>query len=31
MPHMTHNYVLGLAVLVFSFIFFLRTDGICLY
>ena len=22
MPHMTHNYMLGLAVLVFSFIFF---------
>ncbi|EXF58264.1 preprotein translocase subunit YajC [Acinetobacter radioresistens] len=22
MPHMTHNYVLGLTVLVFSFIFF---------
>ena len=30
MPHMTHNYVLGLAVLVFP-LFFLRTDGICLY
>lgn len=22
MPHMTHNYMLGLAVLVFSFVFF---------
>nr|WP_171076774.1 MULTISPECIES: preprotein translocase subunit YajC [unclassified Acinetobacter] len=22
MPHMTHNYMLGLAVLIFAFIFF---------
>ncbi|MGN5534432.1 hypothetical protein VF675_06355 [Acinetobacter sp. Lyrl_1] len=32
MPHMTHNYMLGLAVLLVSFVvlFYLRTDCLLL-